>query len=239
MQAAARAGAGKAAPARSGRKVRLDVHGREKPAARGWIHALFSPAAAAACIVAICLAPTKGLKAACSVYLASTCLLFINSACYHIGNWGRRLTDILRRIDHANIFLLIAGTYTPFSFALPFVGRVVVISVMWGTVAVALLVNVFWISAPRWLYTATYIVIGVAGAAVMPFLWMSPEAGFVVVILTACGGLLYIGGGVVYGAKRPDPWPRVFGFHEVFHTLTVLGYTLELTAVFLVICKMR
>ena len=239
MQAAARAGKAERLRAPSGRKARLDVHGREKPAARGWIHAAFSPAAAAACIVAICLAPTKGLKAACSVYLASPCMLFINSACYHIGNWGRRLTGILRRIDHANIFLLIAGTYTPFSFALPCIGRVIVISVMWGTVAIALLINVVWISAPRWLYTATYIVIGVSGAAVMPFLWMSAEAGYVVVILTACGGLLYVAGGIVYGAKRPDPWPKAFGFHEVFHTLTVLGYTLEIAAVFLVICKMR
>ena len=239
MQAAARAGKAERLRAPSGRKARLDVHGREMPAARGWIHAAFSPAAVAACIVAICLAPTKGLKAACSVYLASTCMLFINSACYHIGNWGRRLTGLLRRIDHANIFLLIAGTYTPFSFALPFIGRVIVISVMWGTVAIALLINVVWISAPRWLYTATYIVIGVSGAAVMPFLWMSAEAGYVVVILAACGGLLYVAGGIVYGAKRPDPWPKAFGFHEVFHTLTVLGYTLEIAAVFLVICKMR
>ncbi|MBR4399927.1 MAG: hemolysin III family protein [Aeriscardovia sp.] len=236
MQAAVGAGAGKAA-AGIGKKSRLDVHGRAKPLTRGWVHAVFSPLAMAACIVAICLAPTKGLKAACSVYLASSCLLFINSACYHIGNWGPRMTDVLRRVDHANIFLLIAGTYTPLSFALPFIGRVLVISVMWGTVALALLLNVLWISAPRWLYTSTYIIIGVAGASIMPFLWMSAAAGFVVVILTGCGGLLYIAGGVIYGAKRPDPWPKVFGFHEIFHVFTVLGYACEITAVFLVICK--
>lgn len=206
---------------------------------RGWVHAIFSPFSAAACIVAICLAPTKGLKAACSVFLASTCLLFTNSALYHIGNWGKRLMDILRRIDHANIFLLIAGTYTPISFALPFIGRVIVISVMWGTVSIALLINIFWIAAPRWLYTSTYIIIGVSGASIMPFLWMSKWAGFVVVILTACGGILYILGACIYGAKKPDPWPKVFGFHEVFHVFTVLGYICEITAVFLVICKMR
>ena len=237
MQAAVRAEAVKSAHV--GKRSRLDVHGRAKPLTRGWVHAIFSPLAMAACIVAICLAPTKGLKAACSVYLASSCLLFINSACYHIGNWGKRLTDVLRRIDHANIFLLIAGTYTPLSFALPFIGRVIVISVMWGTVALALLVNVLWISAPRWLYTSTYIVIGVAGASIMPFLWLSKWAGFIVVILTACGGILYIAGGVIYGAKKPDPWPKVFGFHEIFHVFTVLGYACEITAVFWVICKMR
>lgn len=221
------------------KRTRLDVHGRIKPKMRGWIHAAFGPLAVAACIVICCLAPAGGVKAACAIYLACTCVLFGNSALYHIGNWGPKMTDALRRIDHANIFLLIAGTYTPLAFALPFVGRVITLSVMWAAAGAALLINFFWINCPRWLSTSTYIVIGVSGISLMPFFWMSATATFIVVILTTCGGILYIAGAVIYGARHPDPWPKMFGFHEIFHVFTVLGYLCEMSAVFVMVFKMR
>jgi len=105
-------------PAEIERKIRLDVHGRPKPAMRGWIHAVATPLALAAGIVLICLAHGTGLKWACAVFMTCSLVLFGNSACYHLGDWSPRVTDALRRIDHMNIFLLIAGTYTPVSFAL-------------------------------------------------------------------------------------------------------------------------
>lgn len=118
-------------PAEIERKIRLDVHGRPKPAMRGWIHAVAAPLALAAGIVLICLAHGTGLKWACAVFMTCSLVLFGNSACYHLGDWSPRVTDVLRRIDHMNIFLLIAGTYTPVSFALEPFWRNSIIAGMW------------------------------------------------------------------------------------------------------------
>ena len=101
------------APAEVERKIRLDVHGRPKPLMRGWIHAIATPLSLAAGIVLICLAHGAPLKWACAVFMTCSLILFGNSAAYHLGDWSPRVTDVLRRIDHVNIFLLIAGTYTP------------------------------------------------------------------------------------------------------------------------------
>lgn len=120
------------------RKIRLDVHGRPKPAMRGWIHAVATPLALAAGIVLICLAHGTGLKWACAVFMTCSLVLFGNSACYHLGDWSPRVTDVLRRIDHMNIFLLIAGTYTPVSFALEPFWRNSIIAGMWICTTVAL-----------------------------------------------------------------------------------------------------
>ncbi len=141
-------------------------------------------------------------------------VLFANSAAYHLGDWSPRVTDVLRRIDHLNIFLLIAGTYTPVSFALEPFWRNAIIGGMWACTSVAMIVHVIPTSAPRWLYTITYIVFGVSGVAFMWLFWVSPYAGPPVVILLAAGGACYIAGAIVYALRKPDPWPRVFGFHE-------------------------
>ncbi|NEG55708.1 PAQR family membrane homeostasis protein TrhA [Bifidobacterium platyrrhinorum] len=217
------------------RKVRLDVHGRPKPAMRGWIHAVASPLSLAAGIVLICLAQGAGLKWACAVFMTASLVLFTNSACYHLGDWSPHVTDVLRRIDHVNIFLLIAGTYTPVSFALqPFWRDFIIIS-MWACTAVAMVIHVIWISAPRWLYTVVYIVFGIYGLAFMMLFWRSPYAGPAVVILLCAGGACYILGAIVYALRRPDPWPRVFGFHEIFHCGTVAGYACHMVAIYMVI----
>ncbi|MBT1172964.1 hemolysin III family protein [Bifidobacterium sp. MA2] len=217
------------------RRIRLDVHGREKPAMRGWIHAVASPLSLAAGIVLICLAQGAGLKWACAVFMTSSLVLFTNSACYHLGDWSPRVTDVLRRIDHVNIFLLIAGTYTPVSFALaPFWRNVIIIS-MWACTAVAIVIHVIWINAPRWLYTLVYIVFGIYGLAFMALFWTSPYAGPAVVILLCAGGACYILGAIVYALRRPDPWPKVFGFHEIFHCGTVAGYACHMVAIYMVI----
>ncbi|RSX56979.1 PAQR family membrane homeostasis protein TrhA [Bifidobacterium samirii] len=223
------------APAELERKVRLDVHGRPKPLMRGWIHAAATPLALAAGIVLICLAHGAGLKWACAVFMTCSLVLFGNSAAYHLGDWSPRVTDVLRRIDHMNIFLLIAGTYTPVSFALEPFWRNAIIGGMWACTIVALVIHVIWIGAPRWLYVIVYIIFGVSGVAFMRLFWTSPYAGPAVVILLAAGGVCYIAGAIVYGLRRPDPWPRIFGFHEIFHTGTVAGYACHMVAIYMVI----
>ena len=226
------------APAEVERKIRLDVHGRPKPAMRGWIHAVAAPLSLAAGIVLICLAQGAGLKWACAVFMTASLVLFTNSACYHLGDWSPRVTDVLRRIDHVNIFLLIAGTYTPVSFALePFWRNFIIIS-MWACTLVALVIHVIWINAPRWLYTVVYIVFGIYGLAFMMLFWKSPYAGPAVVVLLCSGGACYILGAIVYALRKPDPWPRVFGFHEIFHCGTVAGYACHMVAIYMVIVSL-
>lgn len=222
-------------PAEVERKIRLDVHGRPKPLLRGWIHAVATPLALAAGIVLICLAHGAGLKWACAVFMVCSLVLFANSATYHLGDWSPRVTDVLRRIDHMNIFLLIAGTYTPVAFALEPFWRNAIIAGIWSCTLVALGIHVIWIGAPRWLYVIVYIVFGVASTAFMGLFWASPYAGPAVVVLLASGGACYIAGAIVYGLRKPDPWPRVFGFHEIFHTGTVAGYACHMVAIYMVI----
>ena len=192
----------------------------------------------AAGIVLICLAHGTGLKWACAVFMTCSLVLFGNSACYHLGDWSPRVTDVLRRIDHMNIFLLIAGTYTPVSFALTPFWRDSIIAGMWICTTVALIIHVIWISAPRWLYVLVYIIFGVSGVAFMGLFWMSPYAGPTVVILLCAGGACYIAGAIVYALRKPDPWPKVFGFHEIFHTGTVAGYACHMVAIYMVIVQL-
>ncbi|BDR54454.1 hemolysin III [Bombiscardovia apis] len=220
------------------RKVRLDVHGRPKPMLRGWIHAVATPLALASGIVLICISPGAGLKWACAVFMVCSLALFGNSALYHLGDWSPRVTDVLRRLDHVNIFLLIAGTYTPISFALdPFWRRIILIGI-WSATVVVMFIHVIWISAPRWLYTSVYVIFGVAGVGFLDLFWKSPSAGPAVVWLLIAGGVCYIAGAVVYALRKPDPWPRIFGFHEIFHCGTVAGYACHVVAIYLVVCHL-
>lgn len=221
------------------KRVRLDVHGRPKPLMRGWLHAIASPLSLAAGIVLICLAHGTGLKWACAVFMTCSLVLFTNSAIYHLGDWSPTVTNILRRIDHVNIFLLIAGTYTPVSFALEPRMRDLIIISMWVCTAIVMIIHVIWINAPRWLYVLVYIIFGVSGVTYMGLFWVSPAAGPAVVILIASGGLCYILGAIVYALRKPDPWPKVFGFHEIFHLGTIAGYACHMVAIYIVICNLR
>ncbi len=220
-------------------RVRLDVHGRPKPALRGWLHAGAAPLALAGGIVLICLAPTTGLKWACAVYMACSLILFANSAVYHIGDWDPQVTALLRRFDHANIFLLVAGTYTPVAFALQPRARTLLLAAVWTFALLSVLIITFWIRAPRWLSTLVYVLFGVSGVVAFPLFWRSAVAGPSVVWLIAAGGICYIIGAVIYALRRPDPWPRVYGFHEIFHTLTIAAYACHMVAIFLVVCRLR
>jgi hemolysin III len=203
-----------------------------KPTWRGWIHAGTFPIAIAAGIVLIIAAHGAPAKWSSAVYMLTSMLLFGNSALYHRFNWKPKTKILLKRIDHANIFLLIAGTYTPLAvLALPPAKGVLLLSVVWGSALVGIAFRVFWISAPRWLYVALYVAMG--WGAIMYIVDLL-DANVAMMVLVLVGGLLYTVGAVIYGMKKPNPFPGRFGFHEIFHTLTVLAFLCHWAAVLLI-----
>ncbi|WP_298748885.1 hemolysin III family protein [uncultured Serinicoccus sp.] len=203
-----------------------------KPHLRGWLHLGMVPVALAAGAVLVAVAPTPAAGAAALVFAITGVLLFGTSALYHRGRWSPRTAQILKRWDHANIFLIIAGTYTPFAVVLlpPAQGRVL-LWVVWSGAIAGVLFRVFWLGAPRWLYTGVYIALGWVAVFYLVPMWRS--GGPLVVALIALGGLCYTLGAVVYGLRRPDPSPRWFGFHEVFHAFTVAAFAAHWTAAYL------
>ncbi|WP_336625631.1 MULTISPECIES: PAQR family membrane homeostasis protein TrhA [unclassified Microbacterium] len=199
-----------------------------KPTWRGWIHAGTFPVAIAAGIVLIVLAEGAAAKWASAVFMATSVLLFGNSALYHRFNWKPTTKAVLKRIDHANIMLLIAGTYTPIAvLALPPQKGLLLLALVWSGALLGILFRVFWINAPRWLYVALYLLLG--WAAVM-YLVDLLQASVAMMVLVIVGGLLYTGGAVCYALKKPNPWPGHFGFHEIFHVCTVLAFLCHWTA---------
>ncbi|MEU6120080.1 hemolysin III family protein [Streptomyces sp. NPDC047117] len=204
-----------------------------KPKLRGWLHAGMFPAVLFSGVVLTALADSTRGRVACGVYTLSACLLFGVSAIYHRGNWGPRVTGILRRLDHANIFLIIAGTYTPLTILLlPDGRRDLLLWGIWAAAALGIAFRVFWVGAPRWLYTPCYIAMGWAAVFFLPdFL---QKGGIAVLVLVIVGGLLYSAGGVIYGIKRPNPSPRWFGFHEVFHSFTLAAFVVHYVGISLV-----
>jgi hemolysin III len=207
-----------------------------KPKLRGWLHTITSPVALAAGVVLIVLAPTGPATAAAAAYAVTSFVLFTTSAIYHRGDWTPAAESRLKRLDHANIFLLIAGSYTPFAvLALSGDDRVAVLSAVWGAAIVGVAFRVFWVGAPRWLYTALYIGLGWAAGFFFPQLIRG--AGVAAFVLIAVGGLFYTFGGVVYGLKRPNPSPKWFGFHEIFHACTVAAFTCQYIAASFVVYR--
>lgn len=208
--------------------------GPVKPALRGWLHAAMFPIVLVAGAVLVALAHPGVPRAAAVVFVVSSAILFGTSAMFHRGHWGPRAYTFLRRLDHSNIFVIIAGSYTPFALCLlPSSQSKVLLTIVWCGAAAGVIFKLAWLHAPRWVSTPLYVVLGwVSVFYIRP---MIDIGGPVVVSLIAAGGLLYTAGAVVYGIKRPDPSPRWFGFHEVFHALTVLAFTAHFTAAILVI----
>jgi hemolysin III len=203
---------------------------QQKPILRGWLHAVMFPLALLAGIVLVVLSGTTEGRAASAVFAFTAALLFGTSALFHRGKWSPRVHGVLRRLDHSNIFLIIAGTYTPFAvLALPEgQGR----TLLWIALA-GVAFRVFWVRAPRWLYTPVYVALGWVAVFYLPD--FMDGAGVAVTVLIIVGGALYSLGALIYGLKRPNPSPRWFGFHEVFHALTVAAFVVHYVAVSLTV----
>jgi hemolysin III len=204
-----------------------------KPTWRGWIHTGVLPIAIAGGIVLVVLADGLTAKIAASVFFASSILLFGTSAIYHRFNWKPKAKKALKRFDHANIFLLIAGSYTPITLlALPQEKGLLLIVAIWATALLGIGFRVFWLGAPRWLYVIIYILMGWAAVVFLPD-FVAVNLAMMVLILA--GGLMYTIGALFYALKKPNPVPGHFGFHEIFHSFTVLAFLCHWTAV-LIIC---
>jgi hemolysin III len=203
-----------------------------KPTWRGWIHAGTFPLAIALGVILIVFADGVPAKISSAIFVLCSLLLFGNSALYHRFNWKPRTKLILKRIDHANIFLLIAGSYTPITvLALPQPKETILLSIIWGGAALGILFRIFFIHAPRWLYVPLYVALGF-GAFI--FIVDFYNANAVMMTLILVGGLFYTIGAVVYGLKRPNPFPGKFGFHEIFHTFTLLAFLCHWVGIFIV-----
>jgi len=203
-----------------------------KPSWRGWIHLGTFPIALAAGIVLIVLAEGTSAKVGASIFAASSLAMFGVSGTYHRFRWSDTTKAVLRRLDHANIFLLIAGTYTPLALlALPDEKGTLLLWLVWSGTALGIGLRVLWLGAPRWIYVPLYLALGWAAMMYIQDLFSTNIAMMVLVLV---GGGLYSVGAVVYGTKWPNPSPKNFGFHEIFHALTVLAFMCHWSAVLLI-----
>jgi len=203
-----------------------------KPSWRGWIHAGTFPLATAAGIVLIVLAQGGTAKIGAAVFTLTSMLLFGVSAVYHRFTWGPRAKRLLKRFDHANIFLLIAGTYTPIALVgLEPAKATLLLALVWSGALLGIVFRVFWVGAPRWLYTPLYVLLGWGALIYIGDLFAADVAMMTLVLV---GGVLYTAGALVYALKRPNPWRGRFGFHEIFHTCTVLAFLCQWAGVLVV-----
>ncbi|MCL1593358.1 MAG: hemolysin III family protein [Actinomycetia bacterium] len=205
-----------------------------KPSWRGWQHAAMFPVALVAGLVLVATAPTSAGRVSSVIFASTALLLFGVSALLHRGTWSTNVEAVLRRLDHSNIYLIIAGTYTPFAvLGLPQSSGKLLLSIVWTGALVGVVLTVFWIGVPRWLSTSLYVVVGWVVVFFLPAL--VDGAGLGVVALIAIGGVLYTFGAVVYAVKWPNPSQHTFGFHEVFHLLTIVAFAVHYIAVWVVV----
>ncbi len=222
-----------------------EVLAEAKPRLRGWLHLGTAPLTLIAGIALVLLSPTSGTRAANAIFCGTGVLLFSVSAVYHTGTWSPPTWRLLRRMDHSNIFLLIAGSYTPFSvILLDGLERTVLLVVVWSGAILGVLFRVFWTGAPRWLYVPIYLALGWAAVFFIPSFFdgaldLDVGLGVAAFVLILVGGGLYTVGGVVYGLKKPNPWPRWFGFHEIFHTFTIVAFAAHYVGVSLATYSLR
>jgi hemolysin III len=201
----------------------------ERPLLRGWFHAWAAAAAILGAAVLLLIADSPAAYVGGAVFAASLVALYATSASYHRIMWGPTARSILKRLDHSMIFVLIAGTYTPIALKVGGAWGISILCVAWGIAGGGILMKLAWPHAPRWLSVSMYVGLG----------WMSLVAAEVLItsfppgpiIMLALGGVLYTVGGVVYALRRPDPWPRIFGYHEVFHLLVVAGSVVHFTLI--------
>lgn len=199
----------------------LGDRGSQQPLLRGVSHlgAAIAAPAGAAWLLLIADSPSAYVGGA--IFAASLILLYGTSASYHRMSWKPTLRRVLRRLDHAMIFVLIAGTYTPLCLKVSLAWGIPILSVVWGIAGAGVLLRLAWLGGPRWLGVTLYAVLGWLSLVAVSELLEEFASGLLVMLVL--GGVLYTLGGAVYAAGRPDPWPRVFGYHEVFHLLVIAG----------------
>lgn len=193
-----------------------------RPLLRGYFHLTAAVAAVFGCVALILLADSPRAYVGGAIFATSLILLYTVSATYHTITWGERMRGVLKRLDHSMIFVLIAGTYTPFCLlAVNDAWGFSLLAVVWSVAAAGIVMKVLWPSAPRWLGVSFYIATG--WIALVAATELADWFAAVPLLLLAGGGLLYTIGGVIYALRRPNPFPRVFGYHEVFHLLVIGG----------------
>ena len=201
-----------------------------KPKLRGWLHLGMAPVAFLIGLTFTVFAPTLTARIGCGIYTLAAVQLFGTSAAYHRGTWSARTNALFRRIDHSNIFVFIAGTYTPLALTLlEGSSRVTLLALIWSVALLGVLFRILWLGAPRWLYTFLNVAMGWAAMGWLAQLWAS--GGPAVVLLVLAGGLVYSLGAVAYATKRPQLSPAWFGFHEVFHACTIIAALLHAVAI--------
>jgi len=207
-----------------------------KPRLRGVLHEVAFFVALIVGVLLVIYADGARASTAAAVFAGSVVAMLGASALYHRVTWSVRARPWMRRLDHAGIYLLIAGTYTPVGLlTLRGTMREVVLLVVWIGAAAAILMKFVWVGAPKWLSAVTGIALGWAGVAAMP--QVARYAGATAVVLLGIGGLAYTAGAVVYARRRPDPIPAVFGYHEVFHALTLVAVTCQYVAIAFFVVK--
>jgi hemolysin III len=208
-----------------------------KPRMRGWLHlyaAAISLITGATLIVVSSAARGDRAALATSIYAATVTMLFTTSALYHRCNWKPRSQLIMKRLDHSMIFMLIAGTYTPFAvLTLPDPYSIAVLAVVWTGAIGGIALKMAWPTAPRPLSVPLYVGLGWVAVFIIPQLLH--HFGVATLVLILVGGASYTAGAVSYGLKRPNPYPGTFGFHEIFHSYTLLGALCHYIAVWLAV----
>ncbi len=202
-----------------------------KPKLRGVFHEWAFPVAVVAGIALVVAAPSGRAKVAAAIYAFSLAALLGVSALYHRVNWTRpNRRRWVRRLDHSMIFLLIAGTVTPFALLVlhgAFASAILI--AVWAGAAVGIVVELIWVEAPKWASALVYVGVGWIGALAFPAIAI--DAGIGAGILIAVGGLLYTAGAVVYARESPDPNPAIFGYHEIFHVLVIAAAAAHFAAI--------
>jgi hemolysin III len=199
------------------------------PKLRGWFHLGATPIVIIASLILFILSKSS-LKFAVAIYSLTAILLFSVSAVYHRVPWSPAKKKIWRRFDHANINLLIAGSYTPFAVTLlEGRDRTILLSVVWVGAAAGVAMRVFWLGAPRWLYVANYLLLGWVAVAYMPQIYRA--GGLWILLPIIIGGLFYSVGAIFYALKRPGRDAKYFGFHELFHIFVLAAWISQYIAI--------
>lgn len=199
------------------------------PRLRGILHLITAPIALLGGLTLVVLAGTLAGRISVAIFMLTSAGLFTTSAVYHVGRWLPPAKAALRRADHSNIFLIIAGTYTPLSILLLNAHDAkVLLAVVWSGALIGVALRNLWLGAPRWLYVPIYIALGWAAVFYIP---QFAAAGPLILSLIVVGGVLYTVGALVYALKWPQISERWFGFHELFHSFTIAAFLAHFVAV--------